>query len=317
MNQICAIFIGCLHMVVVSTSPLTTSLSKLPLQITSSNEPDIRLSKRTARSSGGQIGCTHMESFPGEYQYVSDGTSAVCGLYLIGQPDQIVQVTFEDLNVNCHTGGAVAFFDGWELQHELFPSEFDHPLGFNERYHMFCNGGAVPMKMFTSSQNVAMLHFLVKEVGEGFKIKVNFLPSPQPCNAVAMLEFGTLTMKNYGLRRNCSVSIIYPEQIQLVNVDVGVTSESSVYEAEVGLSDKQCLKYGGGDYVQLLNGNGLDTTIMRTKGILCGMDSKNEKEANFVLSCQHSVVRMVSSGEFHNTVTFMYAPPAESQPGTC
>ncbi|KAH3741431.1 hypothetical protein DPMN_048156 [Dreissena polymorpha] len=53
-----------------------------------------------------------------------------------------------------------------------------------------------------------------------------------------MLEFGTLTMKNYGLRRNCSVSIIYPEQIQLVNVDVGVTSESSVYEAEVGLSDK-------------------------------------------------------------------------------
>lgn len=37
----------------------------------------------------------------------------------------------------------------------------------------------MPMKMFTSSQNVAMLHFLVKEVGEGFKIKVNFLPNPQ------------------------------------------------------------------------------------------------------------------------------------------
>ncbi|KAH3741352.1 hypothetical protein DPMN_048077 [Dreissena polymorpha] len=123
-----------------------------------------------------------------------------------------------------------------------------------------------------------------------------------------MLEFGTLTMKNYGLRRNCSVSIIYPEEIQLVNVDVGVTSESSVYEAEVGLSDKSedIVLYGGGDYVQLLNGNGLDTTIMRTKGILCGMDSKNG-----------NVVRMVSSGEFHNTVTFMYAPPAESQPGTC
>jgi hypothetical protein len=33
----------------------------------------------------------------------------------------------------------------------------------------------------------------------------------------------------------------------------------------------------------------------------------------FVLGCQHSVVRMVSSGIFHNTVTFQYSPPKEEE----
>lgn len=39
----------------------------------------------------------------------------------------------------------------------------------------------------------------------------------------------------------------------------------------------------------------------------------SEANAKYVLGCQHSVVRMVSSGEFQNTVTFQYAPPKEEQ----
>jgi len=39
---------------------------------------------------------------------VSDGNPAVCGLYLIGQPDQLVEVIFEDVSVTCASGGAVA-----------------------------------------------------------------------------------------------------------------------------------------------------------------------------------------------------------------
>ena len=58
------------------------------------------------------------------------------------------------------------------------------------------------------------------------------------CNAVAMFENGALTMKNYGNRRNCTVSIIYPSKIQALNVDVGVTAERPTVEAEIGLSDK-------------------------------------------------------------------------------
>ena len=61
------------------------------------------------------------------------------------------------------------------------------------------------------------------------------------CNAVAMFENGILTMKNYGNRRNCTVSIIYPSKIQALNVDVGVTAERRVVEAEIGLSDQVVL----------------------------------------------------------------------------
>ena len=53
-----------------------------------------------------------------------------------------------------------------------------------------------------------------------------------------MFENGALTMKNYGARRNCTVSIIYPSKIEALNVDVGVTAERRVVEAEIGLSDK-------------------------------------------------------------------------------
>ena len=52
-----------------------------------------------------------------------------------------------------------------------------------------------------------------------------------------MFDIGTLTMKNYGLRRNCTTSIIYPEQIHMLNVDVGVTSETKPIEAETGLKN--------------------------------------------------------------------------------
>jgi len=58
-----------------------------------------------------------------------------------------------------------------------------------------------------------------------------------------MFEEGVLTMKNYGQRRNCTVSIIFPEQIHLVNVDVGVTAENSIAEAEVGLTDQVCVGF--------------------------------------------------------------------------
>jgi len=53
-----------------------------------------------------------------------------------------------------------------------------------------------------------------------------------------MIDMGVLTMKNYGLRRNCTTSIISPEQINLLSVDVGVSSEASVLEAEIGLTNQ-------------------------------------------------------------------------------
>lgn len=49
-----------------------------------------------------------MESFPGQLSYVSDGTQDTCGLYLISEPDQLIEVTFVDFDVKCETGGLLA-----------------------------------------------------------------------------------------------------------------------------------------------------------------------------------------------------------------
>lgn len=303
MRQFSAVIVCLLNAVVIFGLPA------MPIQKT-----DFNVLRRHTRSADGTISCIHMASFPGELQYTSDGTADVCGLYLIGQPDQVVEVAFLEFNVNCETGGLLAIFDGWELEGQLFPSVYDHELDLAQRYKMYC-GAQQPAKMFVSSQNVALIQFKIPNPGEGFKVIVNFKKNPQPCNAVAMFEMGVVTMKNYGMRRNCSTSIIFPEQINLLNVDVGVTSETKKVEAEVGLTD-QCMNFGGGDYIQLMNGNGLDSSMMVTKGILCGMDSSSESNAKFVLGCQHSLVKLVSSGEFYNTVTFQYTPPTEEQIGT-
>ena len=51
-------------------------------------------------------------------------------------------------------------------------------------------------------------------------------------------ESGIHTLKNYGSRRNCSISIIYPETVELASVDVGVTSKETVVVADYGISSK-------------------------------------------------------------------------------
>lgn len=55
-----------------------------------------------------------------------------------------------------------------------------------------------------------------------------------------MYQDGYYTLKNYGHKRNCSVSIIYPEKIRLVNVDVGVTVSlpEVAFDRETGLTGK-------------------------------------------------------------------------------
>lgn len=58
------------------------------------------------------------------------------------------------------------------------------------------------------------------------------------CNVVSMFKRGLYTVKNYGLKRNCSVSIIYPERIQLLSVDVGVTGHFRQQEGEFGIRSK-------------------------------------------------------------------------------
>ncbi|KAL5020033.1 hypothetical protein ScPMuIL_002925 [Solemya velum] len=242
------------------------------------------LLRRKSRSADGQIGCIHMATLPGDYWYSSQGGD--------------------------DSGGLLAIVDGWELQGEMFPSQDDHPQGMDERYHAYC-GPDKPNRIFIASQNVALIQFRIPSLGEGFKVNVRLIDNPQPCNAVAMLENGIYTMKNFGERRNCTISIIYPERIQLVSVDVGVTAEKPIIEGEIGLTDK-CAHPAGSDLVEIMNGNGLDTSIMTKRAAFCGMESGAENKG-VVLGCQHSVVRLVSSGKFYNSITFLYTPPTDEE----
>lgn len=66
--------------------------------------------------------------------------------------------------------------DGWEMNGQLFPSDEDHPLSFNELYRVFCDNR--PLK-FVSHQNVAMLQWKIPVTGQGFTVRVRFFYNPK------------------------------------------------------------------------------------------------------------------------------------------
>ena len=49
-----------------------------------------------------------MGSIPGEYRYESTGGDTVCGFYLIGLPNQLVEIEFVDFDISCKDGGLLA-----------------------------------------------------------------------------------------------------------------------------------------------------------------------------------------------------------------
>ena len=40
----------------------------------------------------------------GVWEYISDGRSETCGLYLVTMPDMLVQVDIMEMNVDCGSG---------------------------------------------------------------------------------------------------------------------------------------------------------------------------------------------------------------------
>ncbi|ELU04690.1 hypothetical protein CAPTEDRAFT_155089 [Capitella teleta] len=243
-----------------------------------------------------------MESFDGDYWYRSPGDQggAVCGLFVIAHPEQLIQITFNKFDIDCESGGLLAMVDGWETQGQFFPSDEDHQLPFEMRYQTYC-GGEAPT-VFISSQNVALIQYRIPTVEEGFHISVRMIDNPEPCNVVTMIDHGVMSISNHGHRRNCSVSIMYPENIKLLNVDVGKTHHIPTQVWKNGLT-RHCKKRMRDDYVELLTGPGLDSSLMKSIQDFCGLSSR-PGAAMVPLACGHAVVRLVSSGNYYNSVTF-------------
>ncbi|CAL1614978.1 unnamed protein product [Knipowitschia caucasica] len=188
-------------------------------------------------------------------------------------------------------------FDGWVLKGEKFPSSLDHPLPSHQRYTDFCSSSAAGSAM-RSSQNVAMVFFRIQGADSGFTLNVKKVHNPFPCNIMSQSPEGSFTMVMPHQRRNCSFSIIYPVEIRLTELSLGQAKSNELIPQRVwsGCS-------GSGDYVELLGGNGVDTSRMFPVADLCFSLSGL---AQMKIGCDNSVVRLVSSGNYVNRVSFQY-----------
>lgn len=118
----------------------------------------------------------------GSYSYVSPNNAAsICGLYVISEPDHVVEFEFEEFDITCAKGGLLSVIDGWELNGQFFPGTEDHIVPRHERYQEFC-GSVNPSKSFRMSQNVGLLEFRIPTFGEGFTVKVRFISNPKRKN---------------------------------------------------------------------------------------------------------------------------------------
>ncbi|XP_028829576.1 corticotropin-releasing factor-binding protein [Denticeps clupeoides] len=237
--------------------------------------------------------CLDMISVEGQFTFSADRPQLNCAAFFIGEPTDVISVEYNAVDIDCRGGDFVKVFDGWVMKGEKFPSSQDHQLPLFERYVDYCDSGSV-RRTIHASQNVAMIFFRLHQPGSGFTITVRKLRNPFPCNIISQTPEGSFTMVIPQQHKNCSFSIIYPVEIQIGELSLGHINDFK-------RSLPGCA--GSGDFVELLGGNGVDTSKMYPVADLC---YSFNGPAQMKIGCDNTVVRMVSSGKFINRVTFQY-----------
>lgn len=131
----------------------------------------------------------------------------VCGVYFLTDPDKVVEVEIEFMDVSCELGGLLGvsrattnrfrsgkqimrfflikqFVDGWELNGEYFPGIHDHEMSLENRVEEFCDKSftfkrkANRKRIFTSHQNAAVFQYKIPIQG-AFAISVKYLHNPK------------------------------------------------------------------------------------------------------------------------------------------
>ncbi|XP_075549502.1 corticotropin-releasing factor-binding protein [Dermacentor variabilis] len=263
-------------------------------------------------TSGGD--CIFQKSVEGEYTFISSGNDAVCALYVVADPEYVVEFEILRFDVSCTKGGLLTVFDGWENNGEYFPSQEDHPKPMDQRFAEFC-GPIKPWKPFVTSQNVGIVLFRVPTRGNYFSVLVSFRKNPKPCNVMLLplSESPIYTLRNYGRRGNCSAAFIYPMNFRILATSIGSQSFSGSgnVEFETGLITK-CRKRGVRDYAEFMGGTGLSIDGMTVIQDVCGLDSLPSKKA-IGIPCGTTAVRLVSTGRFEDSITFGYEPIIERE----
>ncbi|KAF4016984.1 hypothetical protein G4228_009299 [Cervus hanglu yarkandensis] len=239
--------------------------------------------------------CVDMLSLQGQFTFTADRPQLHCATFFIAEPEEFITIRYDLVSIDCQRGDILQVFDGWILKGEKFPSSQDHPLPTTERYIDFCESG-LSRRSIRSSQNVAMIFFRIHEPGNGFTITMTTDPNLFPCNIISQTPNGRFTLVVPHLHRNCSFSIIYPVAIKISDLTLGHLNGLQLKKSSAGCG-------GIGDFVELLGGTGLDPSKMVLLADLC---YPLRGPAQMKVGCDHTVVRMVSSGKHINRVTFEY-----------
>ncbi|XP_053145002.1 corticotropin-releasing factor-binding protein [Hemicordylus capensis] len=239
--------------------------------------------------------CIDMLSIEGQFTFTAEQPQLHCAIFFIADPEELITIDFELVNIDCRAGDFLKVFDGWILKGEKFPSSLDHPLPTSERYIDFCEDDHIRSTIW-SSQNVAMIFFRIHDPGNGFTLAIKKKTNLFPCNVISQTPAGRFTMVIPHQHRNCSFSIIYPVMIKIYDIMLGHLNSLHLKKSSGGCG-------GVGDFVELLGGNGLDPSKMFPLADLC---HSFHGPAQMKIGCDNTVLRMVSSGKHINRVTFEY-----------
>ncbi|XP_022825617.1 corticotropin-releasing factor-binding protein [Spodoptera litura] len=261
-----------------------------------------RLSRPAHRIINPDEDCFLVTSEEGELFYKAPSDDpVVCGIYIIAEPDKRIEVIFNYLDVPCENGGLVAWVDGWELNGQVWPADsWD-----DDRVVESCDQR--PSRKLVSRQNAALVQYRVPARGKGFAVTIRHLKNTKPCNVMLFGAEGVYTLRNHGETGNCSMLAVSPATVHVLDLNVGVTiKKGRLLEMETG-TIHHCTKRGLSDYVDIGGANGLDHTKMEVQDSVCGLDSNEARRPAFI-ACEDTVVRLVSSGRYHNSVTLAFAP---------
>ncbi|XP_054613156.1 corticotropin-releasing factor-binding protein isoform X2 [Dunckerocampus dactyliophorus] len=205
--------------------------------------------------------CLDMVAVEGRFTFTAEHPQLSCAAFFMAEPDEVVSVEYDSVDIDCKGGDFITVFDGWVMKGEKFPSSQDHPLAPHERYVDYCDSASL-RRSVRSSQNVAMIFFRVHNAGSGFSLTIRKLANPFPCNVISQSPEGSHTMVIPQQHRNCSFSIIYPVEIDISEFTLGLRSNFPK-RSMAGCASET------GDFVQLLGGSGLDTSKLLPITDLC------------------------------------------------
>ncbi|XP_022088555.1 corticotropin-releasing factor-binding protein-like [Acanthaster planci] len=282
--------------------------------------------KTTSSSSAKEMECPYdVISQPGEY-FVQSSERKMCTWLFLTRPSAVVELEIIEHDYPCAEDSFVEFFDGVALQMGVFPTETGHDLPLQERVNLVCSTGS---RVLLSSQNVAMLTYQAPPTGGSFRLLFKHKTLQAPCNIFGTESSGAFTLGNFGKEKNCSFVAIYPGYINVLHMAVG---------RETNEARLKCKSIS--DTVQFAEGNSLEFGKMNVEQRMCGrtggkapatpdvadpspedpLHGRAGTAASLVyqnraqctsgitipLMCQMSVVRLVSSGQYDNKITFTF-----------